>query len=123
MIKKRQLRFVRYENVTQPGQDGYVIQFLFSVMGSSIVGTSEELQVTTWHRLRVGVAGGIGWGNDETFLARVLFSVGKRDVAGKLCLQGDLLELETVFVPHGDCPVDPEGLMEPDGVIVEVEIS
>lgn len=122
-MKKILLRFGRYENVTKSGQDGTTIQFPFSMVDSSMVGTSEELQVTTWHRLRVSVAGGISWGDDEVFLAKVLFEVGKQEIAEKLRLQGDLSELETAFIPHGDCPVDPKILIDPESSAVEIEIS
>lgn len=120
-MKRILFRFGRYENVTQSGQDGATILFPFSMVDSSMVGTSEELQVATWHRLRVGVAAGISWGDDEVFLAKALFAVGKQEIVRKLYLQGDLSELETAFVPHGDCPVDPETLIDSEGAIVEVE--
>lgn len=122
-MEKRLLRFGRYENVTKSGQDGATIQFPFSMLDSSMVGIPDELQVTTWHRLRVSVAGGISWGDNDVFLAKVLFAVGKQEVAEKLRLQGGLLELETVFVPHGDCSVDPKTLIDPEGSVVELEIS
>ena len=120
-MKKVLLRFGRYKNVTESGRDGTTILFPFSMVDSSIVCTSEELQVTTWHRLRVGVAAGISWGDDKDFLARVLFAVGKQEIVRELYLQGDLSELETAFVPHGDCPVDPKTLIDPEGAIVEVK--
>lgn len=120
-MKKILLRFGQYENVTQSGQDGATIQFPFSMVDSSMVGTPKELQATTSHKLRVGVAGGISCGNDKAFLAKVLFAVGKQEIIQKLYLQGDLSELETAFIPHGDCPVDPKTLIEPEGAIVEVE--
>lgn len=120
-MKKVSLRFGRYKNVTESGEDGATILFSFSMVDSSMVGTSEELQVATWHRLRVSVAGGINWGDDEVFLVKALFAVGKQEIVRKLYLQGDLSELETAFVPHGDCPVDPKTLIDPEGAIVEVE--
>lgn len=115
------IRFGAYENVTVSGQDGSVIQFSFVMMVSSMAGTPAEFQMTTSHRLRVGVAARISWGDDEVFLARVLFAVGKKEIENRLQLQGDLSELETVFIPHGECPVDPKTLIDPEGAIVEVE--
>lgn len=116
------LRFGTYETVTQSGQDGTTIQFPFTMVISSMVGTPEEFLVTTSHRLRVGVASRINWGDDEIFLVHVLFTVGKQEIVWKLYLQGVLSELETVFVPHGECPVDPGTLSDPKDAIVEVEI-
>jgi hypothetical protein len=122
MMKKVLLRFGRYENVTQSGQDGTTIQFPFSMVDSSMVGTPEECQVTTLHKLIVGVAARIRWGDDEAFIARVLFAVGKQEVVRDLYLQSDLSEPVTAFVPNGECPVDPSTLIDPDGFIIEVEI-
>lgn len=121
-MKNVLLRFGKYEDITQSGQDGITIQFPFTMVVSSMVGTPEEFQVTTSHRLIVGVAARISWGDDKVFLARVLFAVGKQEVVRQLYLQSDLSEPVTAFVPNGDCPVDPKTLSDPEGAIVEVEI-
>lgn len=121
-MKKVLLRFGRYENVTQSGQDGTTIQFPFSMVGSSMIGTPEEPQVTTQHMLRVGVAARRRWGNDEDSLAWTLFTVGKQKISEELCLHGELPELITTFVPNGECPVELMTPSKPEDAIFEIEI-
>lgn len=121
-MEKVLLCFGKYENVTLSGQDGTTIKFPFSMIASSKVGTPEECQVTTLHNLIVGVSARIGWGDNENFLALALFAVGRQEVIRELYFKGDLSEPVTAFVPHGECPVDPSTLANPDGYIIEVKI-
>jgi hypothetical protein len=121
-MKKVLLRVGIYGDVTESGQDGTTIQFPFVMVVSSMVGTPEESKVTTSHVLRVGSAARISWGDDKVFLARVLFAVGKQRIVDELFLLVELPPLITAFVPHGECPVAPEILSDPEGAIVEIEI-
>lgn len=119
---KRKLRFWPYENITPLGMDGTRIQFPF-LMNRSLASAPEEVQVGTRHCLIVDVAGGITWGDDEVFLAKVLFAVGMLKIYETFDFQGNLPEVVTAFVPHGDCPVDPEVLRDPEDASIEVDVS
>ena len=121
-MKTVQLRFGKYVDITKSGQDGTSIQFPFEMTVGGDARGSEQSYVKSQHLLSVGVAARTNWGNDEAFLARVLFEVGKQELVGKLYLQIELSEVETVFIPHGDCPVDANSLSDPDGAILEIEI-
>lgn len=121
-MRRVSLCFGAYKNITKSGEDGATIQFPFSMADSSRIDVSEKCPVAILRKLKVSVAGGINWGSDEISLAKILFAVGKQEIAERLRLQGDLLEVEPVFIPHGPCPVDPETLGNPEGATVEVDI-
>lgn len=106
-----------YENVTPPGMDGTAIQFPFMVT----IG-SKERQARSRHVLIVSVAARITWGDDGDFLARVLFAVGVQTIIGMLNFHADVPAVVTAFVPHGDCPVNPDDLIDPNGAVIELDL-
>lgn len=111
---KMTLRFGTPKNVTQSGQDGVRYEFPFSVVCKQ--------QATTRHRLQVCVAARISWGHDENYLVNVLFRVGLKEVWDTLQSLGYLSELIVAYIPHGNCPYEPEKLGSPDGAIIEIEM-
>jgi hypothetical protein len=97
------------------------------MVGSSLLGTPEEISETRDYFLRVGITEtlAVGWGLSDTDLFKVLFEYGKRHVIqkiknGTLADKGDLW-LSTASHPT-TCPFDPSRIELIDKVSFEVEI-
>ena len=116
------LRFGPYEMVTKSGMDGIAILFPFSLMDINMADASEDHQATMLHRMVVGVAAGIDWGDDKPALAKILFELGITKTIDSISLTGDLDEEIPVFVPHQERPLDPNLLRDVEGTIIEVEL-
>lgn len=121
-MNKIVLCFGPYKVVTLSGMDGIKIQFNFSKVDSRLVGSQEERQASTLHRLIVGVAAGIDWADDEVALAKILFELGEPNIIGLMSPTGDLPDEILAFVPHGARPLDPAQLADIEGSIIEVEL-
>lgn len=125
MARKR-LSFYGSSEVTNPGDDSRSFLFLFSMITADLVGSSEEEQATTKHRLLVTITNNRlpAWRLTDLQLVRVLFEIGRRAVEEKV--RACTLTRETSVIvstrshPH-DCPFDPSRIAEPDGAVCEVD--
>jgi len=122
MMNKIVLSFGPYKVITPSGMDGIKIQFNFSRVDSRLVGSPEEMQASTLHRLIVGVAAGIDWADDEVALAKILFELGAPNIIASMSPTGDLPDEIPAFVPHGARPLDPSRLADIESSIIEVEL-
>jgi hypothetical protein len=121
-MNERVLCFGPYKTITPSGMDGIKIQFNFSNMDSRLVGSTEERQASTQHRLIVDVAARIDWADDEVALAKILFELGIPKIIDSISPTGDLPDEIQTFVPHQGCPLDPDRLGDIEGTVIEFEL-
>ena len=125
-MKKKQILFGRPTEVTNRGDDSRSFLFPFSVVDADLVGAPEEAQATTQHRLIVTVAANRlpAWSLANNDLIRVLFEIGRRDVANSV-KQGTLKrECRVLVSAETHCatrPFNPARIQEPEGYAMQVE--
>lgn len=125
-MKTRHITFHRPEEVTNPGDDSRSFLFTLSCVDSDLVGSPEEERLTSEHRLIVTVANNRlpAWAYSDPELIKVLFEIGRREVAEKV--KTGSLGRETRVLVHTEShsstrPYDPSRIAEPQGAVIEVE--
>jgi len=119
------LRFGKYENVTNSGQDGTTIQFPFAMVSADLVGLPEETIKTASKRMTVSISRTLceTWGHDGDDLVLILFEIGRRKIIERLCQQGQISDDELVTAQQENvCPFDPKQIRQPDGFEENVEM-
>ena len=125
-MKKKKIRFGRPSEVTNRGDDSRSFLVPFSVVDDDLVGTPEQAQATSEHRLIVTVAGNRlpAWSLADNDLIRVLFEISRRDVADRVkqgTLKRECRVLVSTTTHSATCPFDPARIQEPEGYAMQVE--
>ncbi|MCL4704011.1 hypothetical protein KJ068_02555 [bacterium] len=112
----------------QTSNDAVEYMFPFRVVATSLIGTPEERNQTSHHKIRMGVSGTLYscWQLRNSDLIKVLFEYGKRHVIQKLkdgALSGKeelMLHTENADTP---CPFEPSRISEPEDASFVVDIG
>ena len=112
--------------VTNPGDDSRSFLFPFTAVDKAVVGAPEEARCTSRHRLVVTITRSrlVAWNLADETLMRVLFEVGRRELAkevraGRLAINHTCV---ITTVTHScACPFDPARISTPEGYVMEVE--
>jgi hypothetical protein len=127
-MKRITLTFGAPQDVTPPGKDGSAIRFPYTAVDTNLVGSPEEKQNTTSHRLTVTISrwASTNWGADDKDIVKVMFEVGRRQLV-KALEDGNPLPKEFTppmisYVPKSTLPYDPDRLEWPEGQTCVVEV-
>ncbi len=125
MVMKR-MAFGRPSEVTNPGDDSRSFLFPFAIIDADLVGAPEEEQSTSEHRLIVTITGSRlpAWHLPDADLIRMLFEIGRRDVAEKVKegkLEREWRVAVTTATHPAVCPFDPGRIPDPEGCNMDVE--
>ena len=125
-MKTKRIVFGPPKEVTNPGDDSRSFLFPFKCVDTNLVGSPEEAEHTSKHRLMVTVANNRlpAWGYSEPDLVNVLFEIGRRDVCERA--KSAILRRDTNVQVHTGShsktpPFDPSRIITPDGAAFEVE--
>jgi hypothetical protein len=122
----QRIGFGRPTEVTNPGDDSRSFLFPFSVIDSALVGTPEEARCTTQHELIVTATRSrlAAWKLGEDALVRVLFEIGRRELAKEVAA-GRVLPKHTFRITtmthSAFCPFAPARIPSPTDYVIEVQ--
>jgi hypothetical protein len=125
-MKSKLIKFGKPRDVTEPRDDSRSVLFPFYVLPAELVGTPEEFQSVTKHRLIVTIANNrlAAWNLSDDDLSKVLFEFGQREVvvcvrAGRL--QNELRVVISAVTHPATCPFDPNRIRQPVGAAFKVD--
>ena len=127
-MKSITLKFGAPKNITPGGMDGSVVRFPFTAVDTNLVGSPEETQRTTNHRLKVTISrwASAQWGAEDKDIVKVMFEMAKRQLVKSLedgtPLADEFAPPMISYVPKSKMPYDPDRLEWPDGQTCIVEV-
>lgn len=124
------LTFSEPVNVTNPGMDGVQWSFPFSIIDTSYIGTPEQAQKTSEHRIIVPISRSClaTWRLSDHDAVKVLFEFGLRFLRNALTYPSRLSVFSirhpmiTTATHENVCPFDAGRIPEPEGYVFECEL-